>query len=291
MEKTKTLDDLQKAIDTKLQLLKFTHEQTPKAIEKANVTSLERKRKTLTSKVEEVHDLKVRTQELRIETGDKEDDILDWSVKLEECVTVFEKGISDLDEAIKELKKAELRAAKQEEESVAAQIRGQKYEEEMQYEKAKLEQRLKYEKKIEENRKDLKDQKDQGKEPHCISAELPKLVITKFKGTHADWLRFWNQFEAEIDAANVPQITNFSYLKELLEPKVRAAIDGLPYTTEGYERAKNILKTKYGKTSEITNAYVTSIMSLPIVHGATPNRIREFYEKLLSSVQSLENYG
>ena len=84
--------------------------------------------------------------------------------------------------------------------------------------------------------------------------KLPKLVITKFNGTPADLLRFGGQFEAEVDATNVSQITRFSYLKELLEPQVRTYIDGLPFTTEGYERAKNILKTKFGKENEIANA-------------------------------------
>ena len=41
----------------------------------------------------------------------------------------------------------------------------------------------------------------------ATNAKLPKLIITKFKGTHQDWTRFWNQFEAEIDTANILQIT------------------------------------------------------------------------------------
>ena len=121
--------------------------------------------------------------------------------------------------------------------------------------------------------------------------KLPKVVITKFKGTPADWLRFGGQFEAEVGATNVSQITKFSYLKELLEPQVRSSIDGLPFTTEGYERAKNILKTKFGKESEIVNAYVRSIMSLPVIYGANPNKVSQVYEKLCSSVQALETMG
>ena len=46
----------------------------------------------------------------------------------------------------------------------------------------------------------------------------------------------------------------FAYLKELVDPKVRAEIDGLPFTTEVYERAKDILIGEYGKTREIVNA-------------------------------------
>ena len=102
-----------------------------------------------------------------------------------------------------------------------------------------MEQKLKYEKKIDE------------KKNQNINAKLPKLVITHFKGTPADRLRFWGQFSAEIDAADISKITKFTYLKEILEPHVRSSIDGLLFTAEGYERAKNMLKTKYGKESEI----------------------------------------
>lgn len=50
--------------------------------------------------------------------------------------------------------------------------------------------------------------------------KLPKLTITKFQGTHLDWLRFWSQFKTEIDKATIMQVAKFSYLKELLDPKV-----------------------------------------------------------------------
>ena len=60
-------------------------------------------------------------------------------------------------------------------------------------------------------------------------------------------------------------------LRSLLEPKVWATIEGLPFTKEGNERAKHILKTKYRKESEIVNANVTNIMSLPVIYGSNPN--------------------
>ena len=86
-------------------------------------------------------------------------------------------------------------------------------------------------------------------------------------------------------------MTKFAYLKELVDPKVRAEIDGLPFTTEGYERAKNILIGEYGKTSEIVNAYVQNIANLPVITGTQPAPIHEFYKKLVYSVQSLETLG
>ncbi len=76
-----------------------------------------------------------------------------------------------------------------------------------------------------------------------------------------------------------------------MEPKVRALVERLPLTGEGFERAKNILKTKYGKQSEIVNAHIKNIMTLEHVQGANPNKISKFYEQLLMNVQALETIG
>ena len=100
-----------------------------------------------------------------------------------------------------------------------------------------------------------------------------------------------NTFEAEIDSTDLPAVSKFGFLKELLEPKIRTDIDGLPFTTEGYERAKNIPKNEYGKTSEIINAHVQNIMRLPTVTGTNPAKVHKFYEALFYNVQSLETLG
>ena len=52
-----------------------------------------------------------------------------------------------------------------------------------------------------------------------------------------------------------------------------------------------ILKTKYGKESEIVNAHVTNIMSLPVIYGSNPNKILEFYEMLSPNLQALKTMG
>ena len=97
---------------------------------------------------------------------------------------MFEMSVNDLDARIKELKSASLQAAKKVEEDQAAEIRERKYHEEMQFEKATLEQKLKYEMQIEENAKNLNNKEQ------SINAKLPKLVVTKFNGTNTDWSRF-----------------------------------------------------------------------------------------------------
>ena len=95
----------------------------------------------------------------------------------------------------------------------------------------------------------------------------------------------------EVDSADLPAVTKFSYLNEMMEPKVQLAIDGLPLTSEGYERAKNILKSTSGKTSEIINAYVENIQTLPVIFGSNPEKIYNLYRTLQFNVQSLEILG
>ena len=122
-------------------------------------------------------------------------------------------------------------------------------------------------------------------------AKLPKLVISKFDGSFKDWPRFWGQFSEAIDKSSIAPISKLTYLLELLEPKVKRSVEALPFTAEGYNRAKAILEDKYGKQSEIVKCYVKEIVELPYITCANPRKIAEFYEKLFHSVQALETIG
>jgi len=133
-----------------------------------------------------------------------------------------------------------------------------------------------------------------------VSAKLPKLSITVFNGTLLDWHRFWSQFSTQIDERkSISSVTKLSYLRELISPKSRIIIDGLPFTTEGYARAKAILCEKYGRDCEVSNAHIQAILSLPTIttHGrgnpgfAELSKVHEFYEKLLTNVQTLDTMG
>ena len=118
--------------------------------------------------------------------------------------------------------------------------------------------------------------------------KLTKLRITKFEGTALDWFAFWNRFETEIDQVQISPISELSYLKELLVPKVTLLIDGLPFTSEGYARVTSILTPRYGKPSEVAAAHIHCITSLPVNSKCNLTCIQKFYEKLTISVQALE---
>ena len=83
-------------------------------------------------------------------------------------------------------------------------------------------------------------------------------------------------------------MTKFTYLRELLCDKAKRAIEALPFTAEGYNRAISILQDRFGKESEIVKTYVKEILELPHAATSDPKRIHDFYEKLSYCVQSLE---
>ena len=121
-----------------------------------------------------------------------------------------------------------------------------------------------------------------------VRAKLPKLVITKFDGSHMDWPRFWGQFSENIDKTSVAPITKFTYLRELFTPKVSRTIEALCFTAEGYNHAESILKEEFGKDLEIIKAYMKEIFELPVMTGTNPKAISDFSEKLTYCVQALQ---
>ena len=70
-----------------------------------------------------------------------------------------------------------------------------------------------------------------------------------------------NHLRLEVEATkiewkvDIAPITKFTYLRELVTPQVSRTIEALPFTAEGYNRAKSILKEKFGKDSETIKAY------------------------------------
>ena len=84
-----------------------------------------------------------------------------------------------------------------EQESMEEYRKQMRYQDEFETEEIKLKMKRKYE-------------KDNKKEHSRIQVKLPKLMISKFEGTHLNWQRFWSQFENKIDQSEISQVSKFS---------------------------------------------------------------------------------
>ena len=280
------LESLEKKIQGKTRLLEFISEETNEILLRRDKESIERQLGIYEKRITELHDLKCDVQELKLEDEVDSDEVRSWSNKISEKIKEFEQIIAELRGVLTEIKQN----YRCEEEKVLLLAKQKLFEQEAEFEQAKFEERIKQEQKLEEIKQGPKSSTSGGGEI-ATKVKLPQFIISKFQGTDIDWFRFWNQFEAEIDRVNIDAGAKFSYLKELLLPKVRVHIEGLPFTPEDYERAKNILKSTYGKSSEVVNAYVQNLTSLPVIKGANPSKVHDFHAKLLTSVQALESMG
>ena len=270
-------------LNVKLQVLNLTSGKTKEIVESANIEKIKRHRDALINLIKAVEDLKIEVVESKLTNEVSVDEVEKWQKDIEAKIDQVDVNVDMLQNCIKETDKH----AENERISKEQELLARKREETLKFEKEQFEQRAKMEKEHKESQaKSTKDEKSD--KP---SVKLPKLVITPFDGKLENWLGFWNKYEAEIDSANLSSVSKFAYLKELMEPNVRKQIDGLPFTTEGYERAKNILKATYGKTSEIINAYIENISALPTISGSQPAKIHTFYQTLSLNVQSLETLG
>ena len=151
--------------------------------------------------IDSVHKQIVEVQALRIGEGDEPGDVRKWSLKIEKQVAEYEEITHGVRRAVKDLREEALREAKCEEKKAEEEKRKRQYDEELKLEEAKMKIKREFEKNMEEDRS--KSLKESG-------AKLLKLTITKFQGTHLDWVRFLSQFETQIDKATITQVAKFS---------------------------------------------------------------------------------
>ena len=275
------LDGLLKDLEAKLQILEYMRGKGEDILSKGNTTTIERHRDGLVALAKQADEINIKVEQEKLAKGEALEEVCTWGCGIDKRIESVDTAIEHLGKCLREAKMQSQLTEKENEGALAAK----EMEQQLEFERQKLEMKLEYERKSEELKKEKSG--DSGN----AQAKLPKLSITKFDGSFENWLSFWNKFTAEIDSKDLPSITKFAYLKELIDTKVRADIEGLPFKSEGYERAKNILKSEYGKTSEIVNAYVRNIMGLPTIVTTQTKDIDELYKKLLFNVQRLETLG
>lgn len=265
-------------LETKLTLLQITITRTDATLKTGQPDAIERHQKALRAVVAEADQWRRSVEEQKVMAKQDLDEISAWNTEVQ---TKF----FEADSEVKRLK-----------EWLENRNRD--------HETREREEQIKHETKLHETRMKFQTELQMAKAHHVaqeesksisasestkgIQARLPKLVITKFDDTYMDWPRFWGQFEETIDKTGIANITKFAYLRELLNNKVKKTVEALPFTVEGYNRAKSILTSAYGKESEIVKAYAKEIMELPHISNANPKKIHEFSEKLMYCVQALE---
>ena len=259
-------------LETKLTQLNIAVERTQAILSSGKRVSIKRHLEALQTTAKETNDCKRAVEAVKITNKEERTKIDEWNSEIDSQFEKADEASSQLEKWLVDAERAEKFVAQEEE---------LKHELKMHEKKLQMQAEL-------ASKTEVKECEEFIVKP---SAKLPKLVLTKFDGSYMNWPKFWGQFSEAIDKSAIAPITKFTYLLELLEPKVKRCIEALPFSPEGYNRAKAILEDKYGKESEIVKCYIKEILDLPQISGANPRKIAEFCEKLTHSVQALETMG
>ena len=260
---------MEKRLETKLKQLKLGVERTENILDSGKPDSIKRHLNALRETVRETNEHKRVVEAEKIEADESIEKINEWNLGIEVKIEQGDGEIKRLEQWLFEKEQSEKHVAQEEQFKIELKLHEKRL-------------KMKAELELTQTKPEIQECSD------FKTAKLPKLVISKFDGSFMDWPRFWGQFNEAIDKSSIAPITKFTYLRELLSPKVKRCVETLPFTSEGYNRAKSILLDKFGKESEIVNSYVREILELPYITSANPRKVAEFSEKLTYCVQALD---
>ena len=233
-------------LNVKLAQLQLTGKRTAVIISSGKQEAIERHCQTLKTISSEINLIRISVEAEKISNKVEIEDIVEWNEGVETKLAEADEEVEKIGKWLADCKK------KAEEEA---------QEEELRFQEKLYQTKLKYETELQAVKSELPQHEHvESSSVANLGAKLPKLVITKFNGTYMDWPRFWGQFIKTIDKSSVAAVNKFAYLRELLDAKIRNTIEALPFTAEGYNRAKSILQEKYGKETEIVKAYCKEIL-------------------------------
>ena len=135
-------------IGGKLKLLVFTSGKTHDILASGNVLAINRHREALSTIVNQVDIVKLQVVEEKFKAGDSDEDITKWSTKIENQVAEVDLKVTHINEHLASLK-SDLKGQETEKELKRKERKSQ-----LGFERAQLEQKLEYERKIEESKKD-----------------------------------------------------------------------------------------------------------------------------------------
>ena len=214
-------DDMESKLETKLIQLDIVVQRTQRILDSGKRESIKRHLEALVMTVRETSECKRVVEAEKIEESIDISDINKWSDEIESKIEKGDNEIVRLNTWLREKEQQEWSLAQEEQFDSDIKLHERKL-------RMQSELTAKHEK----------------QETNPSTAKLPKLVISKFEGSVMDWSKFWGQFSEAVDKSSIPPITKLTYLCELLSPKVKRCIEALPFTTEGYNRAKAVLNDK-----------------------------------------------
>ena len=267
---------LEKEIHKEIHKLKYFLDETDQLIKLRDYTETDIANRRAEKIVGKLSDLISQVEELKIDHGVSYRSVRQWKkdvkarystflVDKEKLAKFLNNRQGELDEEMERKRFEAKREQQREEERRLTELRLRQEEHE----------RRMWQEKIDAELQATHKRLELEKEARSTTTKLPKLIITPFKGTPTDWVRFENMF-----------ITH-----EMVNPNVRAKIANLKPVEIDYKIAWERLKSEYGQSKLVVNAHVEEIVNLPVIKGSNYLKIQEFYESVSRNYDALLTMG
>ena len=86
-------------------------------------------------------------------------------------------------------------------------------------------------------------------------------------------------------------VHKLNYLINSLEGVAYKTLEGLEITEQNYEKAVDLLKTRFGKSQQVISAHMRELLSLQTSSNEKANRLRSVYDNIQVHVRGLESLG
>nr|CAD2182928.1 unnamed protein product [Meloidogyne enterolobii] len=140
----------------------------------------------------------------------------------------------------------------------------------------------------EQNKQNIKSEHNNQHSP--IEVRLPELKMDPFYGDPKKWTTFWQLFSANIDSRPMDNIRKMSYLLAFLQGSAKELVAGFVLSNENYDRALDLLKSRYGDSRAITEALEAELMNLTPPNESS-HSLRAFVDSVERICRQLEAYG
>ena len=283
---------LEGEIEKEVKKLKYFLEKTDDLIQLKDYVEMEIANKRADRIIDKLADLISQAEELKIDNGASSRSVRQWKKDVKsryatlmadkERLPKILKNRNDEMDGERERRRSEAKEEQQrQEEQQSMEFRERQEEQERRMWQEKMEAEL------EVTRRKLELEKG----VRTITAKLPKLKITPFKGTPTDWIRFRNMFVTQVHDKKISEEEKFGYLLEMVSPKVRDKIANLKPGAMGYKIAWERLEKEFGQTKRVINAHMQQIINIPTVRGSNYIKMQEFYETVSKNHDALLTLG
>ena len=122
--------------------------------------------------------------------------------------------------------------------------------------------------------------------------KLPKINLPRFHGDITKFQPFWQSFKCAVDNNDsLSGVHKLTYLINSLEGPAFKALEGLEIVDENYEKATEILKTRFGKSQQIISAHMQELLNLQSHPSDKTNQLRSIYDNITVHIRGLESLG